>query len=193
MSGKHTIGSIVFNPASNAAPPRVSFNPQTLMLEYGGLSPQQMLERIATLERENSALKLSLEIQAVNFEELEQISVDNIAELALAQFENEHFRIRLLLNQTTERANMSEPTKEQIEEALKFADLTDVQGPWLSLHINALVHLIAHVRAETLERCASQCETARPAGGRAWDEAQAACFDVLTHVAKYVREMKETT
>lgn len=37
------------------------------------------------------------------------------------------------------------------------------------------------------ERAAALCEAARPAGGRAWDESQAACYDALTHVAEAIR------
>lgn len=51
--------------------------------------------------------------------------------------------------------------------------------------------LEAAVAAER-ERCAKLCEAARPAGGRQWDEAQAACYEALTHVAEYIRTGKPT-
>lgn len=43
------------------------------------------------------------------------------------------------------------------------------------------------VRADERERCAKLCERARPFGRRAWDEAQAACFDALSDTAAAIR------
>ena len=52
-------------------------------------------ELVAALAKEHAELKLSLETQAANFAELEQISIDNIGELAFAQFENKRFRAHI--------------------------------------------------------------------------------------------------
>ena len=90
---------------------------------------------------------------------------------------------------------MSEPTKEAMDEAiglrLKFC------APNGKMSSFEVAKLIAEVRTQenndALERCASLCEKARPTGGRAWDEAQAACFDALTHVAKHIRAKKVPT
>ena len=43
---------------------------------------------------------------------------------------------------------MSELTPAAIEEALNFAGLSGLEGPWLSLHVNALATTIAYVRTQ---------------------------------------------
>ena len=65
--------------------------------------------------------------------------------------------------------------------------------PWEGLpesERSAYERMAAAVAAQVRERCAQVCERARPDGGRAWDEAQHACFDALSHVAAFIREMK---
>ena len=47
----------------------------------------------------------------------------------------------------------------------------------------------AAARAVALEQAAAACEKARPAGGRAWSNEQAACYEALTHVADYIRAL----
>ena len=42
------------------------------------------------------------------------------------------------------------------------------------------------VAKEVRERCAKLCRAAQPPGGRQWDEAQAACFAALEHVATVI-------
>lgn len=105
-----TIGRVVFNPAPGAAAPSTGNSTETVMMSYGGgLSPKQMLARIAALEREIAELRLSSTtlqhlldaektlraFDAANFAELEQISGDNIGELVFTQFENERFRAHI--------------------------------------------------------------------------------------------------
>lgn len=46
-------------------------------------------------------------------------------------------------------------------------------------------HVAAAVAAES-KRCAALCRAAQPAGGRAWDTEQAACFEALEHVAQAI-------
>ena len=90
---------------------------------------------------------------------------------------------------------MSEPPKEQIEEARNLRSRCG-EGYLNSPEITRRLAVeLAEVRTKAhngaLERCANLCEKARPTGGRAWEEAQTACFDALTHVAQCIRAMKE--
>jgi hypothetical protein len=42
---------------------------------------------------------------------------------------------------------------------------------------------------EVIEACAREVEAMRPAGGRAWDETQSACFSALTDAAAAIRAL----
>lgn len=64
--------------------------------------------------------------------------------------------------------------------------------PWSpadTIECDAIEAAVARER----ERCAKLCESARPAGGRAWSSEQSACFEALTHVAAAIRTTKATT
>lgn len=43
------------------------------------------------------------------------------------------------------------------------------------------------IRAAEREACARMAESMRPNGGRAWDDAQSACFSALTDLAESIR------
>jgi len=58
MNDKLVVGSVVFNPAPNAAAPFTTMNTQILMMSCGGQSPQMMQDRITTLERELAEAKV---------------------------------------------------------------------------------------------------------------------------------------
>lgn len=63
-------------------------------------------------------------------------------------------------------------------------------GEWVFLNDkmrDMLAEFGVALQREERERCAMLCEAARPLGGRAWSTEQAACFDVLTHVAQQIR------
>jgi hypothetical protein len=50
--------------------------------------------------------------------------------------------------------------------------------------------MAALLRNLALEEAAQICEAMRPHGGRAFDEAQAACFAALSDAAENIRKLK---
>ncbi len=61
-----------------------------------------------------------------------------------------------------------------------------------AVEIERLIRERDEAVARERERCAQLCESARPAGGRAWSPEQSACFEALTHVAAAIRTTKAT-
>lgn len=57
MSDKPVVGSIVFNPAPDAAGPSISMHTQTVMMSYGVQTPQTLRDHLDKLERELAETK----------------------------------------------------------------------------------------------------------------------------------------
>lgn len=82
-------------------------------------------------------------------------------------------------------------TKDQIIAMAVKAGFTPQECLSWGAEIQRLSQLVAAQAAdEEREECARVPEKMRPAGGRAWSEEQAACFNALTDCAEAIRERK---